>query len=123
MMRPHLHLLRFPSIITRTRKMTTTTTSPTVQGGESVPEPQWSSTTTSIGRDNAKDLLSSGGWTLSRTRDGLEREFVFRGFAKAMTFMNQVADECKVRNHHPEWANVCCYIRSQGKKKNSYEKG
>ncbi|KAF8250798.1 transcriptional coactivator/pterin dehydratase, partial [Wilcoxina mikolae CBS 423.85] len=74
-------------------------------------EPQWSSTTTSIGRDNAKDLLSSGGWTLSRTRDGLEREFVFRGFAKAMTFMNQVADECKVQNHHPEWANVYNTVR------------
>jgi 4a-hydroxytetrahydrobiopterin dehydratase len=51
-------------------------------------------------------VLLREGWKLSRTRDGLEREFVFPGFAKAMTFMNLVADECKLRKHHPEWANV-----------------
>jgi pterin-4a-carbinolamine dehydratase len=69
-------------------------------------EPRWSTATTESGRSGAAALLGEGGWKLSRTRDGLEREFVFPGFAKAMLFMNAVADECKLRKHHPEWANV-----------------
>ena len=71
----------------------------------SPPEPVWAATVSSPGRDNARDLLTSG-WSLSRTRDGLEREYVFRGFGKAMAFMADVAEECKLRKHHPEWANV-----------------
>jgi pterin-4a-carbinolamine dehydratase len=66
---------------------------------------KWSSAVTTAARSNAADLLKSG-WSLSHTKDGLEREYVFGGFAKAMEFMNQVALQCRTTRHHPEWANV-----------------
>jgi len=51
-------------------------------------------------------LISGGKWSLSATRMGIEREFKFKTFAKTMIFINQIADQCKVRKHHPDWANV-----------------
>ncbi|KAA8899026.1 transcriptional coactivator/pterin dehydratase, partial [Sphaerosporella brunnea] len=72
---------------------------------------QWSSASSEPGRSAATALLESRTWTLSSTRDGLEREFVFPGFVKAMRFINLVADECRLRKHHPEWANVYDTVR------------
>ncbi|KAI5799635.1 pterin 4 alpha carbinolamine dehydratase-domain-containing protein [Pyronema domesticum] len=70
----------------------------------------WSSPSTTAARSNVADLLKSG-WSLSHTKDGLEREYVFGGFAKAMDFMNQVAQQCRITRHHPEWANVYNTVR------------
>lgn len=90
-----------------TRKMSST--HPKVQ----VPSTAWSSAVTDTGREKTQELLllseSNGtGWRLSpqTSKDGLEREYKFKGFSKAMNFMNLVAEECKHRNHHPEWANA-----------------
>ncbi|MEZ0390782.1 MAG: 4a-hydroxytetrahydrobiopterin dehydratase [Pseudobdellovibrionaceae bacterium] len=35
----------------------------------------------------------------------LEREFVFKSFAEAFSFMTRVAFEAESLNHHPDWSN------------------
>lgn len=54
--------------------------------------------------DRASKLLST--WHLTASRQGITRDFVFPSFAKAWQFMSAVADECKVKNHHPSWSNL-----------------
>jgi 4a-hydroxytetrahydrobiopterin dehydratase len=36
----------------------------------------------------------------------LKRNFEFKNFTEAFTFMTQVAFEAEKINHHPEWTNV-----------------
>jgi len=44
------------------------------------------------------------GWNV---RDGaLVREFRFRDFVEAFSFMTRVALLAESRNHHPDWSNV-----------------
>ncbi len=43
------------------------------------------------------------GWTLTGNR--LRREFVFRDFAEAFSFMTRVALVAERRDHHPDWSN------------------
>ncbi|KAG0650283.1 Pterin-4-alpha-carbinolamine deHydratase [Hyphodiscus hymeniophilus] len=52
-------------------------------------------------------LNANGGkWALSASGKGVERSFKFKTFKKTWEFMNIVAEECKVKKHHPEWSNV-----------------
>ncbi|OWY47205.1 hypothetical protein AALT_g6240 [Alternaria alternata] len=48
----------------------------------------------------------SSRWKVINKRQSIERKFQFAGFAKAWQFMSLVADECKVKKHHPRWTNV-----------------
>lgn len=45
-------------------------------------------------------------WTLSSSKKGISRQFIFPGFASAWRFMSAVADECKSKRHHPSWHNL-----------------
>ncbi|KAF9697472.1 hypothetical protein EKO04_004885 [Ascochyta lentis] len=45
-------------------------------------------------------------WELTASRKGLRRQFVFKTFGSAWSFMDTVAQECKVQRHHPEWSNL-----------------
>jgi len=45
------------------------------------------------------------------TREELFREFVFRKFADAIRFMEQVAAGCDSGNHHPRWENIFKVLR------------
>ncbi|MHA2118878.1 MAG: 4a-hydroxytetrahydrobiopterin dehydratase [Candidatus Thorarchaeota archaeon] len=43
------------------------------------------------------------GWTLKREGiDKIEKEFKFKNFKKAMTFVNKVADLANEQDHHPD---------------------
>jgi 4a-hydroxytetrahydrobiopterin dehydratase len=48
----------------------------------------------------------SSAWQVSTSRKSITRRFTFTGFAKAWHFMSLVADECKVKKHHPSWSNL-----------------
>ncbi|KAF2028077.1 transcriptional coactivator/pterin dehydratase, partial [Setomelanomma holmii] len=52
----------------------------------------------------ASKLLSS--WRLSGSRKGVTRSYTFPSFTKAWRFMSLVADECKIKKHHPSWSNL-----------------
>jgi 4a-hydroxytetrahydrobiopterin dehydratase len=36
----------------------------------------------------------------------LNKQFTFKNFAEAFSFMTEVAFECEKQNHHPDWQNV-----------------
>jgi 4a-hydroxytetrahydrobiopterin dehydratase len=44
------------------------------------------------------------GWTFSN--NCLVKEFKFKDFREAMSFMVRVSYFCEEKNHHPEWTNV-----------------
>lgn len=49
-------------------------------------------------------LVFLQGWAYRN--NGIEKEFVFRDFVDAFSFMTRVAMEAERLNHHPEWRNV-----------------
>jgi len=44
------------------------------------------------------------GWTIKSEQ--IQREFTFRNFIEAFSFMTKVALICEKFNHHPNWENV-----------------
>ena len=44
------------------------------------------------------------GWKISNTK--IEKNFSFKNFIEAFSFMTQVALICEKYNHHPNWDNV-----------------
>jgi 4a-hydroxytetrahydrobiopterin dehydratase len=51
-------------------------------------------------------LAALPGWTHDKQRDAITREFEFRDFIQAFSFMTQLAIVAEKRNHHAEWWNV-----------------
>lgn len=49
-------------------------------------------------------LVFLEGWTFRN--NGIEKEFAFRDFVDAFSFMTRVAMLAEQMNHHPEWCNV-----------------
>ncbi len=49
-------------------------------------------------------LVFLEGWAFQK--DGIEKDFLFRDFVDAFSFMTRVAMEAERMNHHPEWTNV-----------------
>jgi len=49
-------------------------------------------------------LAGLPGWTFER--DALVKNFQFKSFREAMSFMMRVAFEAEAMNHHPEWTNI-----------------
>lgn len=52
-------------------------------------------------RKRVRDLY---GWTVKDCR--LKREFVFKDFAEAWSFMTRIALLAERQNHHPTWSNA-----------------
>lgn len=44
------------------------------------------------------------GWTLKDEK--IYREFVFKDFSRAFSFMSRVVEVVEQMNHHPEWLNI-----------------
>jgi 4a-hydroxytetrahydrobiopterin dehydratase len=49
-------------------------------------------------------------WTHEPVRDALVREFAFRDFVTAFSFMTAVALEAEKADHHPESSNVYGHV-------------
>jgi 4a-hydroxytetrahydrobiopterin dehydratase len=54
--------------------------------------------------ERVSGLLSK--WDLSPSKKGITRHYTFTSFSKAWKFMSAVAEECKLRQHHPSWSNL-----------------
>uniref|UniRef100_A0A034WDT9 4a-hydroxytetrahydrobiopterin dehydratase n=2 Tax=Endopterygota TaxID=33392 RepID=A0A034WDT9_BACDO len=50
--------------------------------------------------------LLAAGWSLVDNRDAIYKEYLFRDFNAAFSFMSGVALLAEKLNHHPEWFNV-----------------
>ena len=46
------------------------------------------------------------GWKLDESRDAINKEFQFKNFIEAFSWMTRVAFWAEKINHHPEWFNV-----------------
>lgn len=57
---------------------------------------------------NEIELLTKklASWTLSKDHLAIEKDFRFKDFNQAFSFMTQVAMAAEKMNHHPEWFNV-----------------
>ena len=49
-------------------------------------------------------LVFLEGWTFQN--NGIEKDFEFRDFVAAFSFMTRIAMLAEKQNHHPEWSNV-----------------
>lgn len=52
----------------------------------------------------ADGLQSLQGWSVQAGK--LHREYRFKNFVEAFTFMTQVAFAAEAADHHPDWSNV-----------------
>ncbi|XP_036324642.1 pterin-4-alpha-carbinolamine dehydratase-like isoform X3 [Rhagoletis pomonella] len=50
--------------------------------------------------------LLDAGWSLVNGRDAIYKEYLFKDFNAAFSFMSGVALLAEKLNHHPEWFNV-----------------
>ena len=54
-------------------------------------------------RERSEKLLSSiNGWIPSEDNKKISKEFKFKNFAEAMSFVNRVADLAEAEGHHPD---------------------
>lgn len=51
-------------------------------------------------------LAALSGWVLRKDGAAITRQFMFKDFAQAWGFMEQVAALAEAQDHHPEWSNV-----------------
>ncbi|NBT85560.1 MAG: 4a-hydroxytetrahydrobiopterin dehydratase [Alphaproteobacteria bacterium] len=59
-------------------------------------------------------LISSlEGWKLVGNGQMIEKNWVFKDFSEAFSFMTRVALLAEKNNHHPEWSNVYNYLTIQ----------
>src|SRR4051794_20762496 len=55
--------------------------------------------------DSAKDKLKSlSDWKFEN--NAIEKQFVFKNFPEAISFMVRAGFICEKKNHHPDWTNV-----------------
>eukprot|EP01083_Nonionella_stella_P112367 330434_1 len=55
-------------------------------------------------RDNALSTLN--GWSVLTDREAIYKQFEFKDFNEAFSFMTRVAMTAEILDHHPEWFNV-----------------
>lgn len=60
--------------------------------------------------DELKELIKKvPGWEIFPTH--IERNFKFKNFVEAFSFMTKVAFFCERYNHHPNWENVYSTVK------------
>ncbi|MDU8943945.1 4a-hydroxytetrahydrobiopterin dehydratase [Ovoidimarina sediminis] len=51
-------------------------------------------------------VLEKAGWSLDTGRDAITKDYTFKNFVRAFSFMSGAALHAEKLNHHPEWSNV-----------------
>jgi len=57
-------------------------------------------------RKTELEPLLKSGWTIVNNRDAIYKEYLFKSFNEAFSFMTRVALLAEKMDHHPEWFNV-----------------
>ena len=61
---------------------------------------------TASDRQTKLKAFFENGWKLDENRDAIHKEFQFKNFIEAFSWMTRVAFWAEKTNHHPEWFNV-----------------
>ena len=56
--------------------------------------------------DIERALQALTDWELERERTAISRKYVFTDFSEAFAFMQLIAVQAQLVDHHPEWSNV-----------------
>ena len=59
-----------------------------------------------------ESLRKLNGWKKTRGKDSIEKDFIFKDFQSAFSWMTKIAFVAEKMDHHPEWFNV--YNKVQG---------
>ena len=57
-------------------------------------------------KTRTESLLKLRGWKKTRGRDSIEKEFIFKDFISAFSWMTNISLLAEKMDHHPEWFNV-----------------
>jgi len=61
---------------------------------------------TAVERETKLKKFLENGWQLDESRDAITKEFQFKNFIEAFSWMTRIAFWAEKINHHPEWFNV-----------------
>ena len=59
-----------------------------------------------VDRETKLKKILENGWLLGESRDAISKEFQFKNFIEAFSWMTKIAFWAEKINHHPEWFNV-----------------
>ena len=59
-----------------------------------------------VDRETKLKKILENGWFLDESRDAITKEFQFKNFIEAFSWMTKIAFWAEKINHHPEWFNV-----------------
>ena len=57
-------------------------------------------------KERAKAIKTLKGWKKTRGRDAIEKNFVFKDFISAFSWMSRISLIAEKMDHNPEWFNV-----------------
>ena len=57
-------------------------------------------------KERAKAIKTLKDWKKTRGRDAIEKNFVFKDFIGAFSWMSRISLIAEKMDHHPEWFNV-----------------
>ena len=64
-----------------------------------------------VDRETKLKKFFENGWLLDESRDAISKEFQFKNFIEAFSWMTKIAFWAEKINHHPEWSNVYRNVR------------
>ena len=64
-----------------------------------------------VDRETKLRKFVKNGWLLDESRDAISKEFQFKNFIEAFSWMTKIAFWAEKINHHPEWSNVYRNVR------------
>ena len=64
-----------------------------------------------VDRETKLKKILENGWLLDEGRDAISKEFQFKNFIEAFSWMTKIAFWAEKINHHPEWFNVYRNVR------------
>ena len=64
-----------------------------------------------VDRETKLKKFLENGWQLDESRDAISKEFQFKNFIEAFSWMTKIAFWAEKINHHPEWFNVYRNVR------------
>ena len=71
-------------------------------------------------RNNMLKPLLSSNWQMVEERDAITKEFLFKDFSMAFSFMTRIALKSEEMCHHPEWFNVYNKVIFSSENQNSF---